>query len=276
MDDSTVSPPRGSSEWREVAFARYRELTQLPMLLLAVALIPLLLAPVLFDLAGSARSTLTTVDWFIWAAFAADYLVGLALAPNRRRYIRTEWPNLLLVVLPFLRPLRVLRSARAGRLLRLGRVVAALSEVGQETRRLLVRHNLHYALLGTLMLVLGCATLMYAVEVDSDGTIKSFPDSLWWAITTIATVGYGDKIPVTPAGRGIAAFLMIVGIALFGVVTANLAAFVLERDVATEPAPDVQRAGHDELITMLQDIRTRLEVLERRDNPLLGNSDGPM
>jgi voltage-gated potassium channel len=268
VEETHVPPPRrGSPQWRDGAFRRYRELTELPMLVLAVALIPLLLAPVVFDLGEGVRSTLTAIDWFIWAAFAADYLAGLALAPNRRRYVRTEWASLLLVALPFLRPLRIVRSARALRLLRLIRVVAALSAVGKETRRLLVRHNLHYALLATLVLVVGCATLVYAVEVDAEGNIGSFPDALWWAITTVTTVGYGDRFPITAAGRGIAAFLMIGGIALFGVVTANLAAFVLERDAVPEPEPATTATEHSELVALLHEIRARLDALERRDVP---------
>ena len=74
----------------------------------------------------------------------------------------------------------------------------------------------------------GSAALTLAVEEGGDGSIDSFGDALWWAITTVTTVGYGDTFPVTPAGRCIAWFLMITGIALFGVITANVAAFFME------------------------------------------------
>lgn len=68
-----------------------------------------------------------------------------------------------------------------------------------------------------------------AAEEGGDATIESFGDASWWAVSTVTTVGYGDMFPVTPAGRAIAAFLMVTGIALFGVLTANLATFLLER-----------------------------------------------
>lgn len=266
VDEPGTSPPsRRSVEWRQDAFTRYRSLTELPLLLLAVAIIPLLLAPLVFELSDGTESTLTAIDWFIWAIFAADYVLGLALAPNRRRYVRTEWPNLLLVVLPFLRPLRIIRSTRALRLLRLVRLVSALSRVAQQSRRLLVGHNLHYALLATIVLVLGCASLVYAIETDSGGNIASFADALWWATTTVTTVGYGDRFPVTAAGRGVAAFLMLAGIGLLGVVTANLAAFVLERNAVAEEA-ELEEISNDnaEILALLREIRARLEVLERR------------
>ena len=53
-------------------------------------------------------------------------------------------------------------------------------------------------------------------------TIRTWPDALWWSITTVTTVGYGDKVPVTRAGRGVAVILMLTGIALLGVITASL------------------------------------------------------
>jgi voltage-gated potassium channel len=155
--------------------------------------------------------------------------------------------------------LRIVRSARALRLLRLGRLVAFLGEAGQETRRLLVRHQLHYALLVTIAVLVACAAVVFAVEDGSGGSIDSFGDSMWWAVTTITTVGYGDTFPVTPAGRGVAAFLMVAGIALFGVLTANLAAFLLER----APGKDTPKRSTDD---RLDEILDRLRAVEEALN----------
>jgi voltage-gated potassium channel len=151
------------------------------------------------------------------------------LSPRRWRFVRRNWADLLIVVLPFLRPLRVVRSARALRLLRLARLASVLAKAGQDGKRLLVRHQLHYALLVIMIVVLGAASLAFLVEGGSGGSIDSFGDALWWAISTVTTVGYGDTFPVTPAGRGIAAFLMVTGIALFGMLTANITSFFVER-----------------------------------------------
>ena len=59
--------------------------------------------------------------------------------------------------------------------------------------------------------------------------IASYPDALWWAVTTITTVGYGDRFPMSTAGRGVAVVLMIAGIAMFGVITATIAAYFVEQ-----------------------------------------------
>ena len=139
------------------------------------------------------------------------------------------------------------------RLLRLGRLVGVLAEVGQEGRRLLARHRLHYALLITGAVVLAAAALTLAVEEGGGGSIDSFGDALWWAVTTVTTVGYGDMFPITPAGRGIAAFLMLAGITLFGVLTANIAAFFVEQEQQANPVAE-----------RLDEVLRRLEQLERR------------
>ena len=213
---------------RQAALDRFERATELPMLLLALAIIPLLLAPAVFALSDTAKAAVLAADWFIWAAFAVEYVVRLALTEQRGRFVRREWPDLLIIVLPFLRPLRVMRSARALRLLRLARLTAVLAEVSKEGRRLLTRHKLHYALLVTMAIVMGCALLVHAMEAGNGGPIDSVGDAIWWSITTVTTVGYGDMFPVTPAGRGVAAVLMLTGIALFGVLTANLAALLVD------------------------------------------------
>ncbi len=244
-----------SADRRHEALERFEGAVELPLLVLALTMVPLILAPFLVDLSSGVESLFTAVEWFIWAVFAFEYVVRLSLTDQRWRFVRREWPDLLIIVLPFLRPLRVVRSARALRLLKLLRLFAFLGEAGQGAKRLFVRHKLHYALLVTGGVVFGAAGLALVVEDGHGGAIDSFGDALWWAATTVTTVGYGDMFPVTPAGRGIAVFLMIMGIALFGVLTANVAAFFLEDGT---PAADQQNDDGEQL----NEIITRLAAME--------------
>jgi voltage-gated potassium channel len=78
------------------------------------------------------------------------------------------------------------------------------------------------------------AVLETIVERANGGLIANFTDALWWAAATITTVGYGDMYPVTSAGRAIGLGLMVVGVSLFGLLTARVAAFFLAND-----SPDV-------------------------------------
>ncbi|WP_427008442.1 cation:dicarboxylate symporter family transporter [Pseudarthrobacter sp. H2] len=91
----------------------------------------------------------------------------------------------------------------------------------------------------TLLVYAGALAVLDAEENAAGSNITNFEDALWWAMTTITTVGYGDHFPVTLLGRLVAAGLMIGGIAVLGVVTASVAAWLVE-NVAVETAADVE------------------------------------
>ncbi|MGH2574043.1 MAG: potassium channel family protein [Actinomycetota bacterium] len=224
------------------------------MLGLALAIIPLLLAPLIWDLSPELDTTILALDWFIWAAFAVEYGTRLYLAPNKWAFVKRNKIDLFVIVLPFLRPLRVLRSARALRVLRAVRVAVFIARGFDAGRDVLTRHKLHYALAVTMGVVVGAALLVESFERGApDANITSVPDALWWAVTTVTTVGYGDRFPTTPAGRGVAVFLMILGIALFGFLAGSLASFFLERREESEVDPKL-----DEIAARLERIESAL------------------
>jgi voltage-gated potassium channel len=116
------------------------------------------------------------------------------------------------------------------------------------------------------------AVAVYDAERDApDASITSFGEALWWTITTISTVGYGDRYPVTFEGRLIAASLMVAGIALLGVVTASIAAWFVEtlRASGAKAAEEVDRdidrvqASLDAVLAQLRVVSDRLDALER-------------
>jgi voltage-gated potassium channel len=184
------------------ALERFERQTAVPMLILALAIIPLLLIPAVTDLSPGVESTFIALDWFIWAAFLIEYGIRLYLAPHKRRFITSNKIDLVVIVLPFLRPLRVFRTARAARVLREVRGVAVLLRGIDAARDVLTRHKLNYFLTITLACVVTGALMVESFERDvPDSNITSLPDAIWWAITTVTTVGYGDRFPVTAGGR---------------------------------------------------------------------------
>ena len=190
-------------------------------------------------------STLMTVVWFV---FAIDYVVRLSLSDDKWRFVRRYWLDLLVVVLPLLRPLR---------LLLLVRVLQRFSRSGVERLRGRV---VTYATGGTALLILTSALAITDTERGApDATIGSLGDGFWWAITTMTTVGYGDQFPVTTAGRFIAAGLMVGGIALLGVVTATLASWMVQTvEEAAEDEATATRAQVDGLAAEVRALRTEL------------------
>ena len=127
----------------------------------------------------------------------------------------------------------------------------ALGRFTAGTRRILSRHGLDYTLLAALLIVVVSGALVTVAERGhDDATIRDLPDGLWWAVTTVTTVGYGDTYPRTPLGRGIGVALMVLGISLFSVVTANVAAFFVEE-------------REDELLAEVKALRREIQALKR-------------
>ncbi len=241
------------------ALDRFERQTAWPMLILSLGILPLLIIPLVADLSRTAETTLFALDWIIWAAFALEYGIRLYLAPVKGEFVRHNVIDLIVVIVPFLRPLRVVRSARAVRLLRAARGGVFLLRGVDAVRDVLRRHKLHYTLLVAMVVVVASALLVEEFERGIPGAnIRKLPDALWWAVTTITTVGYGDRFPVSAAGRGIAVVLMFVGVGIFGLLAASLASFFIERDLEQD-----QREGEREVDSRFEDIGARLERIER-------------
>lgn len=210
-------------ERRERLLASIERWTEWPQTILAVALIPILLIPHLTNVSAATRSTLDDLDYLIWGFFLADLLVCVAIAPRRLRYLRHHWVDVVLVALPMIRPLRAVRSFR------LVRALSATDRVMIGARRIFVHRGLHYIMLSAIVIIVTAGAIAPILERDAAGsTIRSFPDGIWWAVSTVTTVGYGDVYPKTAMGRGLGVALMLIGVGLFGVITANLSAFFIE------------------------------------------------
>jgi len=216
------------------------------MLVLSLAFVPIIVIPLGGDPTPAVRSGLEAAAWFIWAAFVVEYLTLLYLAPDRRRMVRTYLFDLAIIALPFLRPLRALRILR---------VLPALAGFGRSlvaVRRVSQRPGFRGFVAIAAVLVVAGGLVVYAFERSEPGSnITSPADALWWAIVTSTTVGYGDHFPQSAAGRGVAVVLMLLGIALFSVVTANIAAYFVETGDEADDA------------VTLEELRDRLERIER-------------
>ncbi len=201
---------------------------EIPMLVLSILIVPLLIIPFVVSLSNTTETALLTADYVIWGTFATELAIKTYLAPNRHRYLLSHWYDVLIVAIPFLRPLRITRSLRILRLARVARLATVVIRIKFVSQEVLGRHGLHYALVSGLILTIALAALVAFLERNADGNITDFGTALWWAAVTVTTVGYGDAFPITPEGRGVGVVLMLLGITLFGVLTANIAAFFVE------------------------------------------------
>lgn len=212
---------------------RWEKRTEIPLLLLAVSFLVAYAWPVIDPrLDPGARSVSTAVSWTVWAAFAVDFAIRLSLAERRGEYAVRHWYDVALIVLPMLRPLRLLRLLALARVLNRS---AAGSLVGRVTTYVV----------GVAVMACGLGAIaILDVEQEAKGAnITTFGDALWWAATTTTTVGYGDRFPVTTQGRFIAVALMLVGIATVGAITAALAAWMVRQVALDEGADEVGAAN---------------------------------
>ena len=200
---------------------------------------------VIVDLRGAARAGVEMTMDVVWMAFIADYVVRLALAPNRGRWFLRHLLDLAVVVLPVLRPLRLLRLVALLGVLQRGAGIALRGRITAYTAG------------GVSLLILLSSLAVLDAERGAPGTpIRTYGEAVWWALATITTVGYGDLAPVTAVGRWAAVLLMIGGVALAGVVTATLASWIVSL-VAEESAE--QEAA----------TRAQVEVLQRQVTALI-------
>jgi voltage-gated potassium channel len=238
---------------QESAQGRWEQLTQRPLLALAVVFALAYAVPIVDTSAGHSLTTMcTTVEWVVWGTFAADYLVRVGLARHRREFVRTHWMDLCAVVLPVLQPLRLLRMVST--LILVGRRARMASQIQLTT-------YVAGAVVGLLMF--GSLAVLSVERESPNGNIRTLGDAVWWSFTTMTTVGYGDHAPTTGLGRMIAVGLMLSGIALLGVVTANIAAWFIAR---FDKDDVVERRQTEAIEALTEEVRAlRAEVAALRE-----------
>jgi voltage-gated potassium channel len=194
---------------------------------------------VLFVIVGFAGESggLELVDWALTGLFAAEFVSRLGASRDRMAYVRGHWIDALALI-PTVRGIRVLRLLR---LLRLVRAFAGIARAMTTLERLADHRGLIWLLAAWTAIMVLCSLALYGAENGTNKAVESPLDALWWGITTMTTVGYGDVTPVTSEGRIAATILMVLGIGLFSAVTATVTSFLLvtERD----PLDELRKLG---------------------------------
>jgi voltage-gated potassium channel len=207
----------------------------------------------------SAPELMDRLDFGFTLAFLGAFAVQLAVVRDRVAWVRRNWIDVIIIAVvafPLLRLLRFQRFIPVLRSVRLVRIAAILGEGFRAHLRTYGRGNVHGILMaGVIVIVVGAVLVRSVEEGAVEANIRSVGDALWWAVSTVTTVGYGDKYPTTGAGRLLAAGLMLLGIGLFGILTASLSSFF----VAESRQADVARVEEE-----LRLLRAEVSGLTRR------------
>jgi voltage-gated potassium channel len=210
--------------------------------------------------AGHTLRTLATIgNWAIWLVFLAEVVVLLSIVENKKRWLLDHPLDVAIVVLtpPFLpASLQSLRVFRLLRLLRLIRVV-------QAARRLFSPQGLKWAALLALITAFCGGAAFAAVEEGHNPKVHDTWDGVWWSISTMSTVGYGDITPMTDTGRMIAVVVMVVGIGFLTLLIGGAAEGFVSKDAAKAQGDlrNIEQLEAD-VLTEIHEISTRLQSLE--------------
>lgn len=222
------------------------------MLLLCVYAILNVIAGALFPLTESAKQILQYADAAVCAVFFIDFLGNLWRAQDKWRYLRTwGWIDLLSSVpaVNFLRIGRIARLLRILRVLRALKVTRILAGAWASRRTDSV---FYAAAIVTFTMIVLCSLAVLSFEDVPGGNIHTASDALWWAISTICTVGYGDFYPVTWEGRAIAIMLMALGFGLIGTLSGVAASWFLA------PVGRQDRAEISDLREAVEELRATI------------------
>jgi voltage-gated potassium channel Kch len=222
------------------------------LVFLALATVPLLIAETA-NLGPHDRHVILAANWVIYAAFAVNFTLRLALAERRRVALRElRWDALIVVGQPVLAVAEVGTAGLGTALVRLAAVLVRMVTRGgvlKRTWRKVVDHPLQLLVGGVPFLWLLFSAIVLKAErgYGARGAVHSIGEALWWGVATMATVGYGDISPRSPVGRVAAGMTMVAGIGAFSLLTAKMAEFLLAaRDKSAHA--EVDASGHTLLL----------------------------
>ncbi|MEU9607793.1 potassium channel family protein [Streptomyces sp. NPDC048057] len=213
-----MNAPSPESTTAESRMWRWRQRTEVPLYLASGVFLGCYAVRILDeDLPQGWKDALLLVTYATWALFVVDYAVRWRISGEGLSFVRGHLMDALVVLLPLLRPLRFVK------------LYESVQHNRRHARLTLYARVIAYAGMSAVLLGFAGALTVYAEERGAPGaTIKTFGDSIWWACSTLTTVGYGDVTPVTFKGRAIAVFMMAGGLALLGAVTGSFSSWLIQ------------------------------------------------
>ncbi len=244
---------------------RWETATEIPLALAAVIFLFAYAVPILTwpDTPPAVAVACEVIIWVTWALFAVDYLVRLLMSHERLRFVKKYWFDLIIIVLPVMRPLRLLR------------LITVLQVVNRRaSSNLRGRVGVYVGAGAALLAIVGALAVLDAERGVEGSNIATYGDALWWAAATMTTVGYGDTFPVSTTGRAVAVGLMLCGIAILGTATATLSSFLVG-EVAEASAAESHATNENvsKLALEVASLREALAAQTAAAEPPRGGAD---
>lgn len=165
-------------------------------------------------------------DFIVCSFFFADFIRRLIMAESKLHYLRWGWIDLIssIPTIPFFQWGRAIQVIRILRILRGARSVKEILYFVYRNKAMGTSMS---AIIIAFVLMISCAIAILKTEHSPDSNIKTPSDALWWTMSTMTTVGYGDKYPVTNEGRVVGVILMVCGVGIFGILSGAIASWFI-------------------------------------------------
>jgi voltage-gated potassium channel len=251
--------PSAREELRE----RLDRYLDVPLALASLALVLLAVIELTGEVSGPWKGRLATLGWVLWGLFFVEFAAKFALAPVKRHYLREHWLDALIVLLPFLKVLRLAQVLRASRALPTFRLLVFGGRGSQSTLALLKRRRLGQLAIISAMVMLVGAALGFLLEAGAPGSpIEDFGDALWWSGALVTTIS-SELYPVTAAGRILGFVLMIYAIGIFTYFIGSVASVLVAFD-----ASRTQKQGDNGGVELSEDeVEALRSILKKAEGP---------
>lgn len=198
-------------------------------------------------------------DWVVWGFFVLETSILTWLSNDKLRHLTRNWANVAIIILAFPLIFRVNEQFGIFRLIRLFFLIGFFSHNFRIVTNVLRQNHLGKTLVISAIFITGAGVLIAGI----DPAIKSPAEGIWWAWVTVTTVGYGDVVPESNAGRIFASLLILMGVCLVSLITANVSAYLLAKSTQKE-----LRYEQRELKKLL-DLEQRIDNVEQKLDAIL-------
>jgi len=226
---------------------------QLGLFVLSIIVLVMLLVSAVTRLNPEVERIFQIFDFFACLIFFGDFLSRFFKAENKTAFFKWGWIELLACI-------PAIDILRAGRLLQVLPLLGLMRSLGSRYALMAeIKKHKHQSIfssvfLTTVILVTASSSAILIAEVVPESNIRSAEDAIWWSVTTMTTVGYGDKYPVTTGGRIIAMALMVCGVGLFGTLSGAFASVLL--------GPGAGLVDQRAVLAQLKILEEKVESLE--------------
>ncbi len=255
---------------RNTFYGRIFDSTFLFMIIVSIIIVMLDSVP---SLHAKHKLLFHKLEWGFTILFTIEYILRASLSKKPKKFIFSFLgivdllaiiPTYFTLFLPGTQPLLALRALRLLRIFRIFRLSHFIRDIRFLSGALINSfRKISIFLMFALVIVIVMASIMYLVEKPEDG-FTSIPKCVYWAITTITTVGYGDIVPITTAGRLVANILMLIGFAIIavptGIITTEMAIAIRLRETKHEVCTNCGKKGHDINANFCNNCGTKFEV----------------